>query len=451
MKNYPFLEAIGTADDRFLEEVFDDNEHERRRIYMSKKKLTAIIAVAAAITMLLSVSVVAAATFTGLTDGNSAIGSAMTYVVRNAETKEEGDMLANYILAGLSYDAIFEEQQANFGFSGLRPVYHVSFKVGGYTYDVDVDAKTGVVISCDREIDEGWDEYLENETHGVSVGGRKLPEGYYSGIERVLPEPDVEYDMGNISPVDSFLIAETYFGLNINQGDNCIWEGGYKESGPNYATSPITHVVQLLHAGYVYECSIDSITGEVTELFVGEDPEYSGDNVHKHTKSDEYIGSYEAALIAREEMGLDPDVTPYPSFCAEDTEYTSEGEVTYHDVYWCAYNKFDGDSQTLTTLIIDAKTGEVLLKLVAESIGTGASQNMQVPSADAPDGMISEAEAQIVVLEDLGIIDIDIKGFTIELKESETPNESYYEINLVDKADNSYTYKVNAVSGQIIR
>ena len=97
MKNYPFLEAIGTADDRFLEEVFDDNEHERRRIYMSKKKLTAIIAVAAAITMLLSVSVVAAATFTGLTDGNSAIGSAMTYVVRNAETKEEGDMLAEMI------------------------------------------------------------------------------------------------------------------------------------------------------------------------------------------------------------------------------------------------------------------------------------------------------------------------------------------------------------------
>lgn len=58
MKKYPFLEAIGTADEKFLEEVFEDNEHERRKIYMSKKKLVTIM-IAAALIVALGVTAVA--------------------------------------------------------------------------------------------------------------------------------------------------------------------------------------------------------------------------------------------------------------------------------------------------------------------------------------------------------------------------------------------------------
>lgn len=47
MKKYPFLEAIGTADEKFLEEVIKDNEHERRKISMNKKKLVTIMIAAA--------------------------------------------------------------------------------------------------------------------------------------------------------------------------------------------------------------------------------------------------------------------------------------------------------------------------------------------------------------------------------------------------------------------
>lgn len=47
MKKYPFLEAIGTADEKFLEEVFEDKENERRQISMSKKKLVTIMIAAA--------------------------------------------------------------------------------------------------------------------------------------------------------------------------------------------------------------------------------------------------------------------------------------------------------------------------------------------------------------------------------------------------------------------
>lgn len=60
MKEYPFLEAIGTADEKFLEEVFEDNiEHERRQDFMSKKKIVTIM-IAAALIVAMGVTAVAA-------------------------------------------------------------------------------------------------------------------------------------------------------------------------------------------------------------------------------------------------------------------------------------------------------------------------------------------------------------------------------------------------------
>ena len=46
MKKYPFLEAIGTADEKFLEEVFEDTR-QKRRIHMSSIKIIAAAACAA--------------------------------------------------------------------------------------------------------------------------------------------------------------------------------------------------------------------------------------------------------------------------------------------------------------------------------------------------------------------------------------------------------------------
>ena len=435
MNRYPFLEAIGNADEKFLEEVFEDKEQERRRISMSKKKLVTIIAAAAAV-VVLTIGAAATTVYTGLVGEESAFGSATTYVVKHADSEDEKNNLANFILAGLTYDKSSETQEVSFGLSGFRPVYNVKFKVGGFAYTVKVDAKTGVAISCDREIDEGWKEHLENEAHSGNTSDPS--EKLYSGIEIVAPTPGVEYDMGNISVGDVFLIGQTYFGLDVTQGDNC-WRVYSAQSFANYAASTISFVVQEKHAGYVYECSIDSATGEVTELFVGEDPEYDGDDVHRHTRSDEYIGSYQATIIAREEMGLAPDKALSPFFDAKfyGFEPFVVGESPSYEVYMFYYN----DGQNINRLAINAKTGEVVEK-GAEPADNGASKRIQVPSAEAPDGMISEADAQVIVLDDLGITDRDIKGFTIELK------EAYYEINIT-VADSSYIYKVDAVSGRI--
>lgn len=59
MKKYPFLEAIGTADEKFLEEVFNDKKDERGQISMSKKKLVTIL-IAAVLVMSLGVTAAAA-------------------------------------------------------------------------------------------------------------------------------------------------------------------------------------------------------------------------------------------------------------------------------------------------------------------------------------------------------------------------------------------------------
>lgn len=60
MKKYPFLEAIGTVDEKFLEEALDDSkEQERRHISMNKRK-TVMIMIAAALIFAMAATAVAA-------------------------------------------------------------------------------------------------------------------------------------------------------------------------------------------------------------------------------------------------------------------------------------------------------------------------------------------------------------------------------------------------------
>ncbi len=60
MKKYPFLEAIGTVDEKFLEEALNDSkEQERRQISMNKRK-TVTIMIAAALIFTMAATAVAA-------------------------------------------------------------------------------------------------------------------------------------------------------------------------------------------------------------------------------------------------------------------------------------------------------------------------------------------------------------------------------------------------------
>ena len=60
MKKYPFLEAVGTVDEKFLEEALNDSkEQERRQISMNKRK-TVTILIAAALIFAMAATAVAA-------------------------------------------------------------------------------------------------------------------------------------------------------------------------------------------------------------------------------------------------------------------------------------------------------------------------------------------------------------------------------------------------------
>ena len=445
MNKKTVTEAIGEIENRFIAEAMD-YKCERRHIVRNIKKIAAI---AATVMVILTVTVSSAA-FTGLVDKDAALGSAMEYVAQNAETQDESDLLTKYILAGEAIVELFEEKQVDLGLKNFRAVYSVSFRLGEYTYEVGVDAKTGVVISCDRWIDEWW--WQKSRKDEVNV--RPTEE-----ISEFLAEYDKFRD--EIHVLDLYNIAVGYTGLYTkpvghNSTEVCKsydWNQnrmyGFEFEGlPEIYDKYSTWYFEMTHGGYKYELFIDSVTGVVLNCDITEYDEYEGER-HLHEPSYEHIGPYQARQIFTEQTGIDYNsewMSFGVSFYPENRDII-DGSETIENVYGkdfyyvCATTQHTGEK---IVCVIDAKTGEVI------EMNSSIIERLVV-STEAPDGMISEAAAKAVALEDLGITDRYIKMFTIELKDSESQNASYYEINITDYKDVTYIYKVDAVSGQIIR
>lgn len=458
-----FSKAVPDVLDSVLEECSEQKGQEISMTENIKKRrpVLRIAAVAAAVVLLLAMSVTVVAVsgvvnveeVFGFTGKEEAFGTAATYIVKHADSTAESNNLAYFILSGMTYDISSEDSAVTLGLSGLRPVYHVKFKVGGYSYDVDVDAKTGVVISCEKDIDEGWEEHVKDE---LSSAG--LPDNVDQALENTwrsgyyclefTDEPNPDAARGDIDATGAELIARDWFGLgqaghfygcDDRVSGNNIGEGEY--SGESFK-----YFIQMVHAGYVYEAKIDSVSGEVVESYVIEDPEYDGDNKHEHTRDEEHIGEYRAFVIikelAEELLGETGSYSTPMLFPAGSVSIGTE--INTSDVYDGCFWKWASD--TRVTAFVDAKTGEVLYYEVRgdEEISHDNSP-IQTPSAEAPEGMISEAQAQVAVLDDLGIADRELGGFTIELK------GDVYEIFVVGTDGTEHSYTVNAVSGEIIR
>ena len=441
MNKKTVTEAFGEIDNRFIAEAMD-YKCERKHIVMSIRKIAAI---AAAVMVIFAVTVSAAA-FTGLVDKNTALGSAMDYVVQNAETQDESDLLTKYIYAGETYVEMFEETQVDLGLKGFRAVYNVSFRLGQFAYSVGVDAKTGVVISCEREIDMAW--WLQRQKNEVSIHPIEEYEEFHAEYEKF-------HDV--IQGMDLYHIASEYTGLytkaigrystdvckSYDWGENRMY-GFDIEDLPETFDKYSTWYVELTHGGYKYALIIDSVTGEVLSCDITEYDDFEGER-HLHEPSDEYIGPHKARQIFTAQTGIDYSsrwLSFGVSFYPENKDIITDGGTiknTYgKDIYYVfAIMEHTAEKHVC---VIDAKTGEIIDQ------GNSIIERQAV-STDAPDGMISEAVAKAVVLEDLGITDRYITDFTIELKESE--DQSYYEINITDYLDAHYTYRVDAVSGQI--
>lgn len=456
MNEKKFAEEFGRIDSAFVDEALDYRR--KRSIFMSKKKLVAVIA-AAVVTVLLSVSV-AAATYTFEVDehdATNAFSSALSYAIANADTPEQHDVIAYYANNGL-YDKSVTGQML-----GLRTVFNVKFKVGGYAYDIDVDTKTLVVLRCKKKIDHDWDEHFDAE--GYAAVRHKLD------IALGLEDPGVT--VGNVFDFMAVDLVGDYFGLHCCDVPN---SGGEIKYEMNYDTDPMSYDMQLIHGGYIYECSVDSVTGEIFNINIrevtDEDMEAShvhsevsvggvvqeidpNENVHLHEHRDdfEYIGGYEAKTIAIEALGLSDFDGEFRNFWCTPL-HISHGQIVasgvefippdYVDSYYI-YHVQPYDDGDAVEVFLDARTGEILKIADTEGFRSYGPPH-EVPSANATEGMLSEAEAQIIVLEEMGLSDRrDLQGFSIEL------NGDVYEVFVIRVHDETeYNFTVDAMTGEIL-
>lgn len=452
MKRENIIDALDMIDEELLNNAMNYREQKKARRFSFSK----LAAIAAAAVLVISATVMTAtATYrfeVDPQDARNAVNTAYLYAVYHADTRDDYDFLV-YCWEEYRYDETVEGKM-----TGLRPVINVCFKAAGHAYDIDVDAKAGIVTRCKVKTDPDWDAHFDD----------------YEGYEKAhtnwliaIGEKEPEVTVGDINGVTAFSIFKDYFGI----GYLCNTVGSYITSTPtvsvfDYTTDPMTIPMSYEHDGYIYECRINSVTGEVTEANVIEVPAENlayPSNKHRHDHDDnpEFIGSYEVNLIALEALGLSPEAEDYwshePALYVID-EYGGgrlkangdpidlpEGVDAYY--FW---TKHFADAPDIN-IIIDAKTGEIYLIEESDEYTTyyEGGITLNAPSAEAPEGMISDADVLIIILEDLGFNKKDdLHGFEIELV------DGVYEVT-AGYNDREWTlwksyYSVDAVSGEIL-
>ena len=322
-------------------------QKESIRMKRSYLRNAAIAAACAAVVLAASFTAVAAyvSPFTKDVMKNKAYGAALEFAVKHADSEEQSQSIAEMLIGDLAYDKATEESSVNFGLEGFAPVYNVAFKVAGFEYEIQVNAKTLEVVSYLRSADDGWEEHLSAAQNGE--------------------KPSIE----TLTPVEAQFIAQDWFGLydTANCGDNSL----------RGETSPEKDgmTVKLTHGGYIYECVVDPDSGEVSEAAITE--EKGSKDRHRHEPNSEYIGLYRANRIILEEYSL--KYSPYDYFNADNMYVMSlnfvartqrRGDKTidsgYDDDVYVAVLQIK-DTSIRAEIVINARTGELISdKVLAE-------------------------------------------------------------------------------------
>lgn len=507
-------EYIGNIDDKYLEEVFQ-HKGQSRRIIMSKKKLAAVIA-AAAVIVLMTVGVAAAVAYMGLISEQEAFHAAENYVVMSEMDENIKDNLGAAVVGGLVYDNDISVAETDLGLSAGRFVYNVSFKTGGYSFKVMVDAKTGVVLKCDREVDENWDDVYDE----LKEEADKRLEELKAQNER--EQAELAAKMPKIPDTQLREIFIDHFGIH-----------GSLRSKESFSESPWLRLdgdSSLLIAGmtidgYIYTCLINGDTGEVSDDKVVEDPDYIGER-HLYQHIDGIISLYEAVKLGEQTLGVTEADYEYgyasAAYYPADLYYIDydidiinvlfvlndiDDEIEYGERprYTVVLNAKTGEVieiieklnflkaisivQEATDIpkynsslvhendngqyevrilsellgkeayaLIDAVTGEIIKTEVKDIIQKGAKPNDLVNeplSTEAPDGMISEAVAAAIALENSGLdeqcvarLKASLNGGVYKVSYSFGYDDFSETTSTWDYRTN--TYEIDAVTGKIL-
>ena len=379
---------------------------ERRGITMKRsvKRIAAVCAAAAAAVCLLGVSVTAAV-FAGNIGKEKAYSYAASYAVIHAEDGEKEE-LAGLVVGGNVDVGGIDESEISLGLSGMRPIYNVGFTAGRYSYSMKVDGKTGVVL-----------EYTRSDS-GKSADVAELPENL------------------EVTVNDAFDITSDWFGLfNVTACEDSMYKSSseYDENG---------YTVVAEHGGYTYSCKIDRKTGSVSEATVTEIK--GAKDRHLHTADSSYYGLYNAKKLIYRDIGSVPELGSGASVTVVFSANTPEKPNGYgRDVYLGRAGLVN--STVSNAYVIDAHTGEIISGSVYDSDPTKPAN--EAVSTDAPEGMISEADAKAIALGDAGAEESRISGFTIDL------DGGAYSVGFECGNESgvfSYRYSIDAMTGEIL-
>lgn len=463
MKRENISDAIDMLDEELLESVSALREQKKARRFSVSK----LVGIAAAAVLVISATLLTiSATYRFEVDQNDIprlLYAAHTYATQSIRLEEDGMKQMHFI--DYCWDDYRYDESVEGKLTGLRPVYNLKFKVAGSAYDVDIDIKTGIVTRFDKTVDTEWDAHFDDYENF-----EKMHTNWMIMVGKLEPEVEV----GEMTLTMAGDVFKDYFGFD-DECDYKMWRTDNNYYGAfDYSTDPMTVQLSYYHGGYVYECRVNSVTAEVTDINIREalyeetihpytyKPDDMPKHLHSHSDDSEYIGRYKANLIAIEELGFPKGTDNYWDFSISlhkdrktfnpDTgkdEWMPEGVDAYY-LYYIKPGPWIEPDQTKpgTNVFINAKTGEVIKVEYTDRYRSVTHRELHTPSVEAPEGMISEADAQVIVMDDLGLEKwFDIRDISIEFVNDK------YEVYISYISSSyvwEYDYTIDAVSGKIL-
>lgn len=353
--NCAFSELTPPIDVSALE-LCPEHEESRNITVKSKIKMSKALKIVLVATAVAALTVTAAAiSFSGLIGEEKAIIVGKNYIVENETDGELKYLLEEAILKDIVYGENAERSEADIGLKEGRLIYKVSFKTCGYSYKLEVDAKTGVVYSCERSADPDWENVRE------SVAKEAEKEQEQKNLESMTFQ-DGDDALPKINYMYAAALFKDHFGLldiekvdSFNQTRNMV-EGKYESV--------------LSVDGYTYSAKVDFSTGEITEASVTETEGYDGERI-KHEKSaskpsiDELLKNAEEAVANEYPEALDNGAEFSKITYYEKLDCIKDYEKAFSIVFGCTAKSVDASGISIMSgynvvVIADSATGEIL-------------------------------------------------------------------------------------------
>lgn len=426
------------------------------------------IALIAATLILILAATVTAINLSNLIDPDSAIHQAINYVVKSETDSELKDKLSEAHLLGLVYDENLGTGEADLGLKDGRIVYNISYKTCGYAYEVVMDAKTGVIYSVNRDTDENWEEMLpelkkksdeqiaalkEEQAKQEEEMRKEIAEApdysllrsrfeEHFGITLNAAHIDVDGDPETRTAVCSMTVDGYIYTATLEYDTGKVLDESVTED-PKFEEERVRHekingVISLDEADEIAKAVVlekypevtqgKFVNTNVTSIMETETPGkykivlnfYYYDDVNTDTKYVQADMLYTVRLNAEDGSVLEI-VRRYglEAIREKALEYSGMDEYNSTDANGNGECTFENEKLGKgVKVVIDPETLELISREEYEI--TQSDKDDYVPndnlSNDAPDGLISEAAAATVALENTGVSERLVQGLKAELE-----------------------------------